>query len=163
MTYYIRDIQEKDNQEVEYVIRSCLIEFHGDHKGTAWCDPHLGSFYQFYQLEKSHYWVIEDEKGHVVGGAGIGPLCLKDNVCELQKMYCLPEVRGTGIAYQLMEIALNYARLYYRYCYIETLDNMVRAQRFYEKFGFIRIDKPLYQTSHTSRDVRYIKNLQEKK
>ena len=86
MTYYIRDIQEKDNQEVEYVIRSCLIEFHGDHKGTAWCDPHLGSFYQFYQLEKSHYWVIEDEKGHVVGGAGIGPLCLKDNVCELQKI-----------------------------------------------------------------------------
>ena len=161
MNYHIREIEDKDNLEVERVIRSCLIEFHGDHEGTAWCDPYLNRFYQLYHQEGSCYWVIEDAKGHIVGGAGIGPLKEIDGLCELQKMYCLPEIRGTGLSHQLMETALNFASQYYQRCYIETLENMIAAQKFYEKYGFQRIDQPLLKTSHGACDVRYVKQFKK--
>ena len=44
-------------------------------------------------------------------------------------------------------------------CYLETLPNMIAAQRFYEKYGFVRIDEPLGDTGHFECDVRYIKEL----
>lgn len=159
MEYSIREINKKDNKEVENVIRTCLIEFKANHEGTAWCDPNLGRFSEIYNTEGNKYWVIIDENDKVVGGVGIGRITSLDNVCELQKMYCLKEVRGTGISHQLMNIALEYAKKYYKKCYIETLDNMVAAQKFYEKYGFKRIYKPLVKTDHFACDVRYIKEL----
>ena len=157
--YIIRLIEQKDNKKIEKVIRSCLIEFGANHEGTAWTDDNLGRFSEIYNTEGNKYWVIEDEKGNIVGGVGIGFLEDTEGVCELQKMYCLPEVRGTGISHELMKIALNYAKKYYKKCYLETLDNMIAAQKFYEKFGFKRIDEPLIQTEHFACDVRYIKEL----
>ena len=43
--------------------------------------------------------------------------------------------------------------------YIETLENMIAAQKFYEKYGFERIYDPLVKTEHFACNVRYIKNL----
>ena len=157
MNYIIREIEKKDNKAVEDVIRSCLIEYGGNHEGTAWQDPDLGRFSEIYNTEGNKYWVAEDENGKIVGGTGIG--YLTKEVCELQKMYCLPEVRGTGLAQRLIAVALEYASRYYELCYLETLDNMVAAQRFYEKNGFVRTDKPIVQTAHFACEVKYIKQL----
>ena len=95
----------------------------------------------------------------IVAGVGIGSLPGEDDICELQKMYCLPEGRGTGVSHRLMDIALEYAGKYYRHCYLETLDNMTAAQRVYEKYGFRRIQKPVVKTDHFACDVRYIKDI----
>ena len=157
MNYIIRAIQPQDNSAVEAVIRSCLIEFGANHAGTAWADPDLGRFSEIYNSPGNRYWVAEDETGKIVGGTGIGRLT--DTVCELQKMYCLSQARGTGIARDLMEQALQYAKGHYTHCYLETLDNMVAAQRFYEKHGFVRTDKAPVQTEHFACEVRYIKAL----
>lgn len=157
MNYIIREIQPQDNSAVEAVICSCLIEFGANHAGTAWADPDLGRFSEIYNSPGNRYWVAEDETGKIVGGTGIGRLT--DTVCELQKMYCLPQARGTGIARDLMEQALQYARDHYTHCYLETLDNMVAAQRFYEKHGFVRTDKAPVQTEHFACEVKYIKAL----
>ena len=157
--YTIREIQEKDNAAVEQVIRSCLIEFGANHEGTAWMDPYLGRFSEVYSKEGRTYWVAVDEDGRVVGGTGIGEVEGADGVCELQKMYCLPEARGTGVASRLMEAALGFAKKYYRQCYLETLDNMTAAQKFYEKYGFRRIYETVGDTGHFACDVRYIKDL----
>ena len=159
MEYKIREIEAKDNKEVENIIRTCLVEFGANHEGTAWADPNLGRFSEIYNSEGNKYWVAEDEKGKVVAGVGIGKLDGIDDVCELQKMYCLKETRGTGVAHKLMKIALDYAKRYYSRCYIETLSNMVAAQKFYEKYGFEKLDEPLVKTGHFACDVRYIKNL----
>ena len=35
----IREIEEKDNKQVEKLIRTCLIEFGANKPGTAWADP----------------------------------------------------------------------------------------------------------------------------
>lgn len=157
--YCIREIEKKDDKAVERVIRDCLIEFGANHEGTAWADPDLCRFSEIYQSEGNKYWVAENEDGKILGGVGIGRLEDIDGVCELQKMYCIPEARGCGIANKLMEEALKYAEKYYERCYLETLDNMKAAQRFYEKYGFKRMKEALVKTEHFACDVRYIKEL----
>lgn len=157
MKYIIREIESRDNAAVENLIRTCLIEFGGNHDGLAWSDPDLGRFSEVYNKEGDKYWIVEDENGKLVGGAGIGKLT--DDVCELQKMYCFKEARGTGVAHELMKLALEFAREYYEKCYLETLSNMIAANRFYVKYGFKRLDKPYLQTEHYACDVWYIRDL----
>ena len=159
MKYLIREIESKDNKSVESVIRSCLIEFGANHEGTAWADPDLCRFSEIYNTEGNRYWVAEDESSKIVGGVGIGRLEGADRLCELQKMYCLPEARGTGIAQKLLDTALDYAKEFYDSCYLETCDNMLAAQRFYEKNGFVRVDKPPIITEHFACEVKYLKEL----
>lgn len=159
MGYTIRRIETKDNRRVEEIIRSCLIEFGGDHEGTAWTDPDLGRFFELYQKEKTAYWVAEDENGVVVGGVGIGELPGVARTCELQKMYCVPSVRGKGLAARLLDEALAFALRYYDRCYLETLPSMKQAHRFYEKSGFYRVAEALTETEHGACDVRYLKKL----
>ena len=48
MKYTIREIEARDNKDVENVIRTCLIEFGANHEGTAWADPNLGRFSEIY-------------------------------------------------------------------------------------------------------------------
>ena len=159
MQYTIRKIENRDNKIIESIIRSCLIEFGANHEGTAWADPDLGRFSEIYNTEGNEYWVAEDEQGRVVGGAGIGALEGAEGVCELQKMYCIPEVRGTGASHALIETALEFAKKHYKLCYLETLENMVAAQRFYEKYGFQRTKDSFGNTEHFACDVHYIKEL----
>lgn len=159
MEYTIKEIEEKYNKQVENVIRTCLIEYGANHEGTAWADPDLGRFSEIYNKDGFKYWVAVDKDDNVLGGVGIGNLPGAEGVCELQKMYCLKEVRGKGISHKLINLALEYAKKYYSKCYLETLDNMVEAQRFYEKYGFKRMNGPLVNTGHFACDVCYIKEL----
>lgn len=159
MKYLIREIEEKDNKIIEKIIRDCLIEYGANHEGTAWADPNLGNFSNIYNDEENKYWVAEDNLGNIVGGVGIGKISELDKVCELQKMYCISDVRGSGVSHELIETALDYAKNYYNKCYLETLSNMKSAQKFYEKYGFKRIDKAIVETGHFACDVCYIKDL----
>ena len=159
MTYQIREIQKPDDPIVEAIIRACLVEFGGNHAGTAWADPDLCRFSEIYRGGGARYWVAADAAGQIVGGAGVGPLAGCAGVCELQKMYCRPEARGTGASHQLMDTALAYAGRHYRRCYLETFSNMLAAQRFYEKYGFARVGDPMGCTGHTACDVFYLRQL----
>lgn len=156
----IRLIEEKDNQEVEDLIRTCLIEFHADKPGCAWEDPDLGCFYQIYQPQNRQYLVVEKD-GHIVGGCGIGPVEGFDGVCELQKMYCYQNIRGCGIAQKLLDLSLKFAKKYYQKCYLETFDHMFAANKFYLKNGFQLLEQPLIQGPHYACDRWYIKDIRE--
>lgn len=158
MNCIVRVIQESDNRIIEHIIRNCLIEFKCTGKGSTWEDPNLSRFSEIYSTENSKYWIAEID-GKIVGGVGIAPLDGVPDVCELQKMYCIPEARGVGVSHSLIKIALDFAKKYYNRCYLETLKSMIAAQKFYEKYGFERIDKPLGNTGHYICDVLYIKNL----
>ncbi len=153
--YEIREIIREDNKKIEQVIRTCLIEFGANHEGTAWADPDLCRFSEIYNKKGHKYWVAT-QNGEVVAGVGIGALQGEAGVCELQKMYCLKEHRGHGIAGRLMKIALAYAAQHYNAVYLETLPNMHSAQKLYEAFGFVRT-APLGSTGHFNCDVCYIK------
>ena len=154
----IRPLKAADNAAIEHVIRECLIEFGGNREGLAWADESLSHLSDYYNQEGRAYWVIEKE-GDVVGGCGIAPFAEQADVCELQKMYLLPSIRGTGIAAELLDIALRFAENHYRQCYIETLSNMHAANRFYLKQGFRQLASPLEGSEHFACDVWYIKDL----
>ncbi|GLX67332.1 GNAT family N-acetyltransferase [Paenibacillus glycanilyticus] len=154
----IRELQAADNAAIERVIRECLIEFGGNREGLAWADDSLSRLSDYYNREGRAYWVIEQD-GQVVGGCGIAPFAESSEVCELQKMYLLPPARGTGIAAKLLDTALTFARLHYGQCYLETLQNMHAANRFYAKHGFEALDAPLAGSEHFACDAWYIKKI----
>ena len=96
----------------------------------------------------------------VVGGGGVGALTGEPGVCELRKMYFLPEVRGKGAGRRLLETCLAAARdLGYQNCYLETLTGMDAAQRLYESLGFTRLDGAMGATGHFGCDRWYARPL----
>ena len=158
--FIIREITQDDNLNLSNVIREVLIEIGVPKKGTAYSDPELDFMFEAYNKKRSIYYVVEyDEK--IYGGAGISHLNEADqNICELQKMYFLPSIRGKGLGDQMIEKCLSFALdNKFKYCYIETLPYMKAAQKLYLKKGFSYIEGPIGNTGHTSCDVWLIKNL----
>jgi putative acetyltransferase len=156
----IRTIQAKDNAAIEAIIRQCLIEFGGNRAGLAWEDESLSYLSDYYNHKGRAYWIAFDENGKMLGGCGIAEFGSPDaRICELQKMYFLPEARGKGIAFQLLQTSLRFAKQHYKACYLETLQNMHAANRFYTKNGFQQLEAPLAGSDHFACDAWYIRDL----
>ncbi|MCI8524887.1 MAG: GNAT family N-acetyltransferase [Oscillospiraceae bacterium] len=162
MGYQIREITAGDDRAMEGIIRRCLTEFGGAQVGGIWNDPELAGLSEAYSAPGSRYWVAEDTDGTVLGGAGIRPLAEDDGLCELQKLCCPLEVRGTGVANRLMDTALTFARQHYDGCRLETSEAMAAAQQFCAKFGFLRLNVPVGQTARFTRGVRYQKDFRRR-
>lgn len=147
----IREIQETDNPAVAALIRAVLTEMEVPKVGSAFADPSLDYMYQHYQQDRGAYYVVEVD-GVVCAGGGFGSLPgAASEVCELQKMYMLPQTRGLGLGQQLIERCVEDAKkLAYTQCYLETLPNMVAAQKLYQKMGFQYIDAPMGSTGHNA-------------
>lgn len=158
--WVIRKIEKQDNQLVAVLIRSVFDEMEIPKVGTAYEDPYLDLMFEEYNKPKSVYFVVEME-GEVLGCAGIAPLENGDaNICELQKMYFSPKLRGLGIGGKLMEECLVQARNFgFENCYIETMPFMHAAQKLYRKSGFEYLDAPMGNTGHSSCPVWMLKKL----
>ncbi|HCE55184.1 MAG: GNAT family N-acetyltransferase [Lutibacter sp.] len=158
--FKIREIQPDDNQKIAKVIRKILIEFGVPKVGTAYADKILDTLYEAYDTEKAIYYVIEKE-GEIFGGAGIKQLDnYNGNVCELQKMYFLPEARGIGLGSKMMETCLQKAKEFgFEQCYLETLPYMEDARKLYRKVGFNDLDAPMGDTGHYSCNLWMLKDL----
>ena len=158
--FKIREIQPKDNPKIAQAVRDILIEFGVPKVGTAYADKILDTLYEAYQFEKTVYYVIE-KNGEIYGGAGIKQLDnFEGNVCELQKMYFLPEARGCGLGSKMMGICLNKAKEYgFEQCYLETLPYMEDARKLYRKVGFKDLDAPMGDTGHYSCNLWMLKDL----
>ena len=156
----IRPIQPEDNQAIEQVVRDVFIEMNIAKVGTAYADPQLKLMFQAYNQPRAIYFVVENN-GKIIGGAGI---CQLENdaatICELQKMYFLPEARGLGLGIELMQKCLTKAKEFgFESCYLETMPYMEAAQKLYKKVGFEYLDNPLGNTGHTSCPVWMLKKL----
>jgi putative acetyltransferase len=156
----IREIQPEDNQQIASVIRQVFIDDKYPKVGTAFADSQLDYMFENYNKPMAIYFVIE-ENGKILGGGGIAKLDNSDeNICELQKMYFLEEVRGKGIGLQIIEKCIQKAKEFgYGKCYLETLPEMLVAQKLYKKVGFDYICSPLGGTGHTSCPVWMIKSI----
>ena len=156
----IRLIEKKDNPQIAKVIRNVLEDFNVPKVGTAYADISLDSMFENYQKPKSVYFVVE-ENDKIIGGAGVAKLDnFEGNVCELQKMYFLPEARGKGIGMQMMEFCLAKAREFgFEKIYLETMEYMTHAQKLYKQSGFEYIECAMGDTGHYSCPVHMIKIL----
>ncbi|MCP1374602.1 GNAT family N-acetyltransferase [Dyella lutea] len=158
--FLIRPITPEDNPAVAAIIRTVMPEFGADGPGFAIHDPEVDTMYQAYAQPRSSYFVVERD-GRVIGGAGIAPLEGGDpDVCELRKMYFLPEARGIGAGTAMMQRCLDAAREHgFARCYLETLTGMDQAQALYLRSGFRQLCAPLGGTGHFSCDRFFLREL----
>lgn len=155
-----REIQQKDNESIAKVIRDIFHELDAPKVGTAYADPILDTLYEVYQAPRSVYYVVELD-GKVLGGCGVAPLENAEfSVCELQKMYFAPEIRGTGYAEKIINQCLEFASQQgFEICYLETLSFMTIAQKLYKRMGFEHIEGPMGNTGHNSCEIWMTKKL----
>ncbi|MDU8887318.1 GNAT family N-acetyltransferase [Yeosuana sp. MJ-SS3] len=158
--YIIRPIKKEDNQDIENIIRAIFPEFSLAMVGTAYEDRETPQMFESYQKSNEVYLILEVD-GKVVGGAGIKHLKDSGNdVCELQKMYFSPEVRGKGFGKIMIQHCLDKAKgLGYKKCYLESASQLKAAIHLYNKFGFKNLNAPMGNTGHYSCGVWMIKDL----
>lgn len=156
----IREIQKQDNLEIAAIVRNVLMELGAPKVGTAYADPYLDTLFEVYAIPKAVYFVIEKD-GKIIGGGGIMQLDnSEENICELQKMYLLPEGRGLGLGKLLIDNCIEKATEFgFESCYIETMTYMEAAQKLYKKVGFNYLDKQMGNTGHSSCQVWMLKKL----
>ncbi|UZO82673.1 GNAT family N-acetyltransferase [Aquimarina sp. ERC-38] len=156
----IRPVQPEDNKVLAKVLRKVLVEMGVPKKGTAYEDTALNCMYETYQHPRMAYFVAVD-KGEILGGAGIAPLPNEEEgICELQKMYFLPELRGKGIGSRMMETCLDYAKQQkFEKCYLETMPTMTEARKLYKRTGFTDITGPMGNTGHYNCQAWMLKTL----
>ena len=156
----IREIQPEDNNQIADVIRQVFISDDYPKTGTAFAHSQLDFMFETYNKPKAIYFVVE-ENGKIIGGAGVSQLDnSEENICELQKMYFLQEARGKGIGFEMIQKCLQKAKEFgYEKCYLETLPEMINAQKLYMKVGFEYLCEPLGGTGHTSCPVWMLKSL----
>jgi len=156
----IREIQPDDNKQIEAIIRACFHEFKIPLEGTAYSDPETSRMYESYQSPKDVYYVIA-QGDKLLGGVGIKPLKdINSEICEIQKMYFTPEVRGKGYGKLLFKKCLEFAKLSgYKQCYLESASQLKAAIHIYESFGFKHLQGALGNTGHYACGVWMIKDL----
>ena len=158
--FQVRKIQKADNPQVSRVIRQVLTEFGAVGDGYSFADPEVDDMSSSYSDNRSFYYVIvRDER--VVGCGGIAPLAHGGaGVCELRKMFFLPQSRGFGLGQRLLTLLLDEARKRgFEECYLETLTQMEAANALYQKFGFKPQSTPMGDTGHCSCDCWYLLDL----
>jgi len=157
----IRKINLKDNKEIAKIIRQVLVEMGVPKVGTAYEDKSLDIMYETYNdLKRASYFVVEDD-GRVIGGGGIAQLENESSkICELQKMYFLPQARGKGLGKKMINTCLEFAEEQgYEKCYLETMPYMEAARKLYKKIGFEDLCSPMGDTGHYSCEAWMIKDL----
>lgn len=159
LTFQIRPIVAADNAAIAGVIRSVMPEFGASGPGFAIHDAEVDDMARAYAQPGCAYFVVELNRC-LCGGGGVAPLVGKNGICELRKMYFLPELRGRGAGNALIARCLEVAtELGYRQCYLETLTGMDSAQKLYEKHGFARIPAALGSTGHFGCNRFYLRDL----
>jgi putative acetyltransferase len=147
----IRPIQPPDNPAVAAIIRAVMTEYGAVGCGFSIQDAEVDAMFEAYPPPRSAFFVVEAE-GRILGCGGMGPLRGgAAGVCELRKMYFLPELRGSGLGTRLLLMILDAARVAgYTLCYLETLETMHEARKLYLRQGFKAVPQALGNTGHSS-------------
>ena len=157
---FIRPIEARDNQELARIVCDTLTEFGSVKPGTVYFDPTTDHLFELFQRERSRYFTaFNGDK--MLGGAGVFPTeNLPPDVCELVKVYLLPEARGLGLGKKLILQCLNQAHEFgYAKVYLETTPEMKVAIPLYERLGFEYLEHSLGNSGHFGCDVWTIKDL----
>lgn len=147
--YLVRPIEAGDNEALASVLREVMAEFGATGCGTSFSDAEVDAMFEAYSAPGCAFLVVEKD-GRILGGGGFGPLAGgAEDVCELRKMYFLPELRGAGMGLRLLRLILDSARAAgYRECYLETMQGMDQALRLYRKYGFKELEARIGSTGH---------------
>jgi geranylgeranyl transferase type-1 subunit beta len=162
-TFRIRAMRREDNEALAAVIRGVLGEYDAVGPGYFTSDPNFNNLFAIFNAEGSVYYIVEDNEGNVVGGAGFTPLhhltpAEQGKACDLRGMYLNKSARGLGVGKLLLSKLIQAATLFkYSSVYADTLTRMTSAIKLYESNGF----KPVQQgcAQYSACDLFYVKHL----
>jgi putative acetyltransferase len=157
----IRKIEKKDNEAIAYVIRATLKEFGANRPGTVYFDDSTDHLFEIFNDTRRSVYYVAAYKDQIVGGGGIFPSHgLPPDTCELVKMYLLPQARGVGLGRKLIQKSIDFASVAgYRQIYLETMPELKKAMKTYEKFGFEYLNGPMGNTGHFGCELWMLKKL----
>ena len=137
--FLLRPIEKSDNEQVARLIRTVMTEYDCVGEGYSINDPEVDHMFETYDHAHSAFFVIENGEGKIVGSGGVGPLENGEpHICELKKMYFYTILRGKGFGKTMVDLCLESAREKgYNKCYLETVKRMEKANRLYQKMGFM--------------------------
>ncbi|QUN06521.1 GNAT family N-acetyltransferase [Shewanella yunxiaonensis] len=149
-----RPLTAADDSAIAAVIREVSAEYGlTPDKGYSVADPTLDQLSAIYGQPGYGYWLVE-HNGKVAGGAGIGKVSGYPQICELQKMYFLAELRGQGVGQQLAKHCIAEAKAAgYQQMYLETTSLLPEALRLYHKLGFKQLAAPIGNTGHDACEI----------
>jgi putative acetyltransferase len=156
----VRKISKEDSPQVAALIRTVMPEFGASGPGFAIHDPEVDDMFKAYSEPRHAYFVVE-QGSKILGGGGIAPLLGEEQlICELRKMYFMPELRSLGFGQKVMDQCLAAGRAFkFEKCYLETLKTMEAAKILYRKNDFLPLASGMGNTGHFSCDAWYLKNL----
>jgi len=160
MGIIFRHIKKEDNKEIAELIRSVFREFGIARPGTVYFDPTTDDLFSLFKKPGSVYWIAE-EGGKIIGGCGVySTPGLPEGCAELVKLYLISSERGKGIGRELLEKSIESAKqLGYKQLYLESLPELSKAIRLYEKAGFTFIPGPMGNSGHFGCNIWMLKDL----
>ncbi|OCH12683.1 acetyltransferase [Aliivibrio sp. 1S165] len=162
MEYRIVGITSEHDNDICYIINNVGVEFGAAGERFAPGDDEVLDMSRHYNPQKRSKYLILLLNDRVVGGCGLAPFNGSETVCELRKLFLLPEARGRGFGKTIAQKVLKNAKEFgYTQCYLDTLSSMKSAIHLYEDLGFKRLSKPIDNTIHNGCDVWMLKNFSE--
>ena len=166
MNLYLRPIELEDAAALAAVIVAVIQEFACPDSEYLQDTPELSNLFEDYQGPGKRYWVVvEQGSGKLMGGGGYAPLegsSPSARICELQKLYLLPEIRGKGIGQQLVDKILESAQQEgFQEIYLECIPELKQAIGLYEKYGFHYLNQRKGDTGHPSCSVYMSRSLMQ--
>lgn len=154
------EIQKENDPLVAEIIQQVGAEYGAIGDGFGPSDAEVLCMSQHYTDALKSRYLIAKVGEKVVGGCGIAPFNASDAICELKKLFLLPESRGLGLGRKLAQQCIEYAKSQgFESCYLDTLDNMQSAIVLYESLGFTHLQEPLAGTEHNGCNVWVLKQL----
>ena len=141
---YVHEYKENVNK----LMHEILVEEYGFNQFS---NGILNSHNEEYFEGNNKLW-IAIENGEIIGTIGI--IEVSKHHALLKKVYVKETYRGKGIAQQLLNLCLEYAKsMNYDYIFLETYHRLERAKAFYSKNGFIEYDDGYDKTQGD--EIRY--------
>ena len=148
------------DSEVCNIIKQVGAEFGAVGEGFGPSDAEVLNMSRFYHDGVNSLYLIALVDGKLVGGCGIAPFNNSKTICELKKLFLLPDGRKLGLGKKLSIQCLEYAKTKgFKECYLDTLSSMQDAVRLYEGLGFTHLEMPLVGTLHGKCDIWMLKQL----
>ena len=95
---------------------------------------------EFYYNNSYNFWYATDPNGTIIGSIGLKKI--DDQKGEVKKFFIQQPYRGKNVAPKLMNALIQSAVKHgFKTLYLGTVDILHAAHRFYEKYGFERIQK----------------------
>ncbi|MCP4456212.1 MAG: GNAT family N-acetyltransferase [Planctomycetes bacterium] len=139
----LRDSRSGDETIVLDLVETVLAEY-GLKANPRATDRDLSDIKAAYHDRGGVFRILEADDGRLIGSYGL--YRISEDVCELRKMYLLPEYHGQGHGRKMMLDAFAQAKLLgFDEMVLETNSVLQNARKLYEKCGFRS-----YRPSHLS-------------